>query len=132
MYLSLLGNFPTSAEVWYAGLSVLSVIILVLIGILGMLTLFTYNPGWARLSLGSRLQRGAGRDTGGHAASGSPWLGVCGLTETPLMPSGAGVFRGQRLDIISEGEYVPVETPVTIVRVEGHRMVVRRTSPITS
>lgn len=132
MYLSLLGTYPTSAEVWYAGLSVLSVIILVLIGIFGMLTLFTYKPGWSRLSLGTHLQRGAGREASSQALASSPWLGVSGLTETPLMPSGAGVFRGQRLDIISEGEYVPVETPVTIVRVEGHRMVVRRTSPITS
>ncbi len=132
MYLSLLGTYPTSAEVWYVGLSVLAVVILVLIGIFGMLTFFTYKPGWSRLSLHSRLRRGTGQAEGEHAVAGSPWLGVSGLTETPLMPSGAGVFHGERLDIISEGEHVPVETPVTIVRVEGHRIVVRRTSPVTS
>lgn len=132
MYLSLLGTYPTSAEVWRAGLSVLSVIILVLMGIFGMLTLFTYKPGWSRLSHHTRLRRGTGRQEDDHAVAASPWLGVSGFTETPLMPSGAGVFRGQRLDIVSEGEYVPVETPVTIVRVEGHRMVVRRTTPVAS
>ncbi len=132
MYLSLLGVHPTSSEAWQAGLSVLSVVILVLIGIFGMLTLFTYKPGWSRLGLAARLAAGSGRQPAGHTAARSPWLGTSGTTETPLMPSGAGVFRGQRLDIISEGEYIPVETPVTIVRVEGHRIVVRPSSPTTS
>lgn len=132
MYLSLLGNYPTSSEVWHAGLSVLSVVILVLMGIFAMLTLFAYNPGWSRLSLNARLRHGTGQPEGDLTLAESPWLGTSGVTETPLMPSGAGTFRGQRLDIVSEGDYVPVETPVTIVRVEGHRIVVRRTEPIVS
>ncbi len=132
MYLSLLGAHPSSTEVWLAGLSVLSVVILVLIGIFGMLTLFTYKPGWSRLSLAARLTPGSGRQSDGQGPASSSWLGASGTTETPLMPSGAGVFLDQRLDIISEGEDVPVDTAVTIVRVEGHRIVVRPLASATS
>lgn len=132
MYLSLLGMHPSSFEIWRAGLSVLSVVILVLIGIFGMLTLFTYKPGWSRLSLTARLTPGSGRQPDDQASASSSWLGASGTTETPLMPSGAGVFRGERLDIVSEGEYVPVDTAVTIVRVEGHRIVVRPSASAAS
>jgi membrane-bound serine protease (ClpP class) len=58
----------------------------------------------------------------------SPWLGAQGVTLTPLRPAGTGLFRGDRLDIMSEGEYVPAATSVTIVRVEGNRIVVRTTT----
>ena len=46
----------------------------------------------------------------------------------PLLPPGAGLFQGKRLDIISEGEYIPADTPVKIIHMEGNRLVVRRES----
>ncbi|MFD2171100.1 NfeD family protein [Tumebacillus lipolyticus] len=48
-----------------------------------------------------------------------------GRTVTPLRPSGTAVFQGQRFDVVSEGAWLPVETEVQIVLIEGTRIVVR-------
>ncbi|ARU62024.1 hypothetical protein CBW65_14170 [Tumebacillus avium] len=49
-----------------------------------------------------------------------------GRTVTPLRPSGTAVFHGQRFDVVSEGNWLPVDTDVQIVLIEGTRIVVRQ------
>jgi membrane-bound serine protease (ClpP class) len=49
-----------------------------------------------------------------------------GVTLSPLRPSGIGRFAGERLDVISDGEYIPAGEPIAVVRVDGNRVVVRR------
>ena len=132
LYLSLLGKFPAPAEVWGAGLSVGAVLLLVAIGMCTILLLFPHTPFWSRLGLRARLAQGPGEPVASDIVPLPYWLGATGTTVTPLMPSGAGVFLGKRLDIISEGEYIPVDTPVKIVHVEGHRIVVRADPPLLS
>jgi membrane-bound serine protease (ClpP class) len=36
------------------------------------------------------------------------------------------VLAGQRVDVISEGEYIDAGEPIVVVRVDGNRVVVRR------
>ena len=124
-YFSFLGHYPSSAEVWGAGLSVLAAFILVAIGVCASLLLVTFTPLWTRLGLRTQLAPGAGASAAEEIVPLAYWLGAEGVTVTPLMPSGAGIFVGKRLDIVSEGNYIPADTPVKIVHVEGHRMVVR-------
>lgn len=52
-------------------------------------------------------------------------IGLEGITITPLRPSGMAVFDGERLDVISEGSFIPNGSPVKIAKVEGARVVVR-------
>lgn len=52
-------------------------------------------------------------------------IGVEGATVTPLRPSGTALFDGERLDVISEGNFVEANEPVKVVKVEGSRIVVR-------
>lgn len=127
LYLSLLGTYPAPAKVWEAGLSVLAVFILVALGVCASLLLATFTPWWGRLGLRARLAPGGSSSAAEQIIPQGYWLGAEGLTVTPLMPSGAGIFVGKRLDIISEGAYIPVDTPVKIVHVEGHRVVVAPT-----
>lgn len=47
------------------------------------------------------------------------------VTTTPLRPSGAVDFKGERIDVISEGSYIDKGKDVIIVKVEGSRIVVR-------
>ena len=79
---------------------------------------------WSRLSLKTRLDEGTAHSSGQETPA-APWLGAEGKTVTPLLPSGTGLFQGKRLDIISEGEHIPGDTPVQIIQVEGNRLVVR-------
>lgn len=48
-----------------------------------------------------------------------------GQTTTILRPTGMAEFDGVKLNVVSDGEYLPVGTKVRIVRVEGSRILVR-------
>ena len=48
-----------------------------------------------------------------------------GITLTILRPSGLGEFKGIKLDVVSQGEFISKDTPVKIVKVEGRRIVVK-------
>jgi membrane-bound ClpP family serine protease len=49
-----------------------------------------------------------------------------GTTVTVLRPAGAAVFDGEKLDVVSEGEFIPEGSKVRVVRVAGRRVVVRK------
>jgi len=52
-------------------------------------------------------------------------LGETAITATPLRPSGTAMYGDERLDVVTEGGFIPANTEVTIVEVEGARIVVR-------
>ena len=54
------------------------------------------------------------------------FVGNEGVTLTVLRPSGSADFNGVRLDVVSDGEFIPKGTRVRIDKIEGHRIVVRQ------
>ena len=52
-------------------------------------------------------------------------VGKSGRTITPLRPAGAALIGGHRVDIVTQGEFVPPETEIEVIFVEGSRVVVR-------
>jgi membrane-bound serine protease (ClpP class) len=52
-------------------------------------------------------------------------VGLEGVTLTYLRPVGVGVFGGQRLDVIAEGEFIEANKPIRIVAAHGNRITVR-------
>jgi membrane-bound serine protease (ClpP class) len=54
-------------------------------------------------------------------------LGAEGRALTTLRPAGVAMLREERCDVITEGEYISAGEPVRVVRVEGRKVVVRRT-----
>ncbi|MCX7818344.1 MAG: serine protease [Kiritimatiellae bacterium] len=52
--------------------------------------------------------------------------GLVGVTMSDLRPAGVALFGERRLDVLADGEFIPVGTPVRIVRVEGFRIIVER------
>jgi membrane-bound serine protease (ClpP class) len=54
------------------------------------------------------------------------WLGKRGTTTSPLRPAGVADFEGERVDVVSRGEYIEAGEPIEVVRIEGNRIVVRR------
>lgn len=52
-------------------------------------------------------------------------VGKSGKTVTPLRPAGVALINGQRVDIVTQGEFVAPETDVEVILVEGSRVVVR-------
>lgn len=49
-----------------------------------------------------------------------------GVATTDLHPMGRGTFDGIVLDIYSDGSYIEKGTPVTIARIDGRRLLVKR------
>ena len=54
------------------------------------------------------------------------FMGRSGVANTALRPVGIADFDGVRLNVVSEGEFLDAGQPVTIVQVEGARIVVRK------
>jgi len=54
-------------------------------------------------------------------------LGKVGKVITPLRPAGTMLFGSERIDVVSEGGYVDAGNHVEVIKVEGSRVVVRRT-----
>lgn len=53
------------------------------------------------------------------------WLGKQGTTLTDLRPAGLAHFDGERVDVVSEGDFIEAGRAIHVVRVEGNRVVVR-------
>jgi membrane-bound serine protease (ClpP class) len=54
------------------------------------------------------------------------WLGKRGMAATTLRPAGIADIEGERVDVVSDGEFIDVGELLTVVRVDGNRIVVRR------
>jgi membrane-bound serine protease (ClpP class) len=91
------------------------------------LLLLRYLP---RLPFGRRLILDTGLVAGAGYASApeedQSWLGKSGTTLTPLRPAGIADIDGQRVDVVSDGEFIDSGMPITVNRVDGNRIVVRR------
>ena len=124
-FLSFLGNYPSMTDIWRVVLTLGGVFAGAVVGAIAMLMLLPTTPVWKRLSLQTRLDHPIPDTQTRPTPAVSPLLGATGMTITPLLPSGIGRFGDKRLDIVSEGAYIPAETPVTIIEVEGNRLVVR-------
>jgi membrane-bound serine protease (ClpP class) len=55
-------------------------------------------------------------------------IGRPATAHTDLRPSGTALVDGERLDVVTEGEYIKAGTALTIIRSDGYRHVVRAAS----
>ncbi len=65
--------------------------------------------------------------SGGKAMRRPDLVGLEGIAHCDLRPVGKGMFGEQILDVTTEAEFIPIGTPVRIVKEEGARIVVERT-----
>lgn len=55
-------------------------------------------------------------------------LGKEGKALTVLRPSGTAIIKNERVDVVSEGDFIEKDTRIIVIKVEGPRIVVRDTS----
>lgn len=58
----------------------------------------------------------------------SSLAGKSGVAASYLRPAGVALVEGQRVDVLTQGEFIPEGTPIRVTRVEGARIFVE---PIT-
>ncbi len=74
-----------------------------------------------------RLVLSAGGPAALSIADTSPsWVGAAGATVTPLRPAGTAQLGDERVDVVTEGEFVPAGEAIEVIKHEGNRVVVRR------
>ncbi|KEO83802.1 NfeD family protein [Tumebacillus flagellatus] len=105
------------------GLKVMLIAMALAAVVMGVLFKYFGHLGvWNRLIHKDAQEKAAGYVPGRNLRH---MLYQIGRTVTPLRPSGTAVFNGQRFDVVSDGAFVPVETDVQIVLIEGTRIVVK-------
>ena len=86
-------------------------------------------PVASRLVLKEKVAGGTAE--GGTAApertSSEDLMGREGTAVGDLRPSGTAMFGDQRVDVVTEGDYVIKGSTIKVIEVRGNRVVVRRT-----
>lgn len=78
---------------------------------------------WNRLILGTSLNTDAGYSSAKKDLD--RYMNLEGIAITPLRPAGSAVISGDRVDVVTEGGFVPSGSTVRVVLIEGGRIVVR-------
>lgn len=104
---------------------IMIVIILAILGVALVLVMQSASKG--RLSKHLVLNDSLNDSEGFSAVDDlNYFIGSEGVTLTVLRPSGTADFSGVKLDVVSDGEFIPKGSAVIISKVEGNRIVVKQ------
>ena len=93
--------------------------------IIGLFWLFPRSRLVSGLRLETRLAPGGASAALQAAVSPLELIGEHGVAQSDLRPSGVARIRGQRLDVVTQGDFIRSGTPIEVHIVEGNRVVVR-------
>ena len=118
----LIAGILVTAETVEQGI-LMGLILLVILAV--MLTVVLYSASKGRLSRTLILKDATDRKSGFSGTEDMQYLlGKSGKTLTPLRPAGCADLDGVRLDVVTLGEFIDKDVPVTVIEVEGNRIVV--------
>ncbi|MBI4525402.1 MAG: nodulation protein NfeD [Deltaproteobacteria bacterium] len=122
--LSLVGSGATWEFILRAVGRVVFSLLAALIASLVMLRFLPRLPFGRRLILESGLPSDEGYAS--TPETDKRWLGKKGTTVSPLRTAGIAEIEGERVDVVSDGEFIESGAPIVVTRVDGNRIVVRR------
>lgn len=103
---------------------ILSLIIVAILIIMLVTILMLLSKG--KISKTLVLTEALDKEKGYISSSDLKYLeGKKGIAHTDLRPTGVGDFDGVLFDVLSEGGYIPKETPIVIKEVQGSKLIVR-------
>lgn len=124
LVLAQVGAYPTGADFAQAG-TVLTVST-ILVGVAAWLILRSIPGSWRLKRSGVLLPESTDRNEGYTSADVRQDLeGAEGVALTSLRPAGVGLFRDERMDVVSESEWIEEGTRIRIISAEGYRHIVR-------
>ncbi len=107
---------------------IMLLILVLLVGIVLAVILRSAKRG--KLSRKLILWSAAKREDGYSAMpDASDLVGHEGVAVTILRPAGTGEFSGKRLDVVTEGNFIPAGSRIVITKTEGRRIVVEPARP---
>ena len=93
---------------------------------LAILLLGRYLPRsrwFGRMALSATTSAEAGYTA---APDGSAWVGKTGEAVSALRPSGTALVGGERIDVVTAGEFIEAGEPIRIAEAHGNRLVAER------
>lgn len=130
LYISLVGDFSSTDQLLRGGYILGGAFVLITVGTWLSLTYLPRTRSFGGLVLQSSSSQKpypylADSDPR-HGESRTDLTGVTGQAITDLRPSGMALIEGQRVDVVSQGEYIEAGAVIEVVHDEGYRRVVRR------
>jgi len=122
--MSLVGAGATGEVILEAAWRVVLSVILAFGAALVLLRFMPRLPFSRRLVLDSGLSAKEGYASAPESDKG--WLRKRGTAVSTLHPSGVADLEGERVDVVSDGEFIEAGEPIEVIRVDGNRIVVRR------
>jgi membrane-bound serine protease (ClpP class) len=122
--LSLVGSGATWEAMLTAAGQVVVSLLLAIVASLVMLRFLPRLPFGRRLVLATELEARDGFASAPEADL--MWLGKRGTAASTLRPAGIATLEGERVDVVSDGEFIETGDPITVVKVDGNRIVVRQ------
>ncbi len=120
--MAMLGNIPTLGDVSTA-VAVLGAAVVITLAV--FFAWFRHLPSSNRFK-GLLLREGLDREGGFISApERKDLIGQIALTTTDLRPAGTARVGDERIDVVSEGDFIASGRAVKILRAEGYRLVVR-------
>jgi membrane-bound serine protease (ClpP class) len=122
-YLSMVSPMATAADYGQAlGILSLSILVVIVAG-WAILRHLPRSRGFTRSGL--MLGDATTKETGYlSSAVRTELIGSVGVALTDLRPAGAGRFGKERIDVVSESNWIGAGTPIRVVRSDGYRHVV--------
>ncbi len=121
--LSVVGAGATWPVILTAMGSVALSLLLAIAASLVLLRVFSHLPFGRRLVLETELPANEG--VASAPESDRRWLGARGTAVSPLHPAGVARLDSERVDVVSDGEFIEAGEPIEVIRVDGNRIVVR-------
>ena len=125
--LSLVGDGATAPILVQAAVQVMVSLVIAIAGALLLLRVLPRLPFARSLVLEDGLSAGAGYAS--PPETDRRWLGARGIAASPLHPAGVADLGGERVDVVSDGEFIEAGAAIEVTRVDGNRIVVHRRKP---
>ncbi|MGE5632472.1 MAG: NfeD family protein [Caulobacteraceae bacterium] len=105
--------------------------ILILVGttaIIALLVIALYKMGYGKGYIKSLVLKTEQKNSEGYVSNQDykNLLGMKGTVITPLRSAGTVLIDGKRVDAVSEGEFIEKNQEVEVIKIEGSRIVVRK------
>jgi len=126
--LSLFGSVVMAAyNTQQAALNLSIAFVLALVVVFIFIRIFKHRGVWNRFILRDKLTTEQGYTS---SKARTDLLGKSGVAVTPLRPSGMISVEGERIDVVTTGEFIALNKQVVVVQVEGSRIVVKEASEV--
>lgn len=68
------------------------------------------------------------KNSEGYTGAGdySAYLGKRGKVVAPLRPAGTAVIDGERVDVVSFGDYIDKDSEIEVIKIEGSKLLVKK------